>query len=383
MIDGASELSPIARAAAVLAPRTVSTPANSVIPVILRATAAESIGARMRVGGMRIVDRAIRQLARLRDARVIVVSDGSIPLPRRLPPNIERREIDGDPEAAIAALQQELGPETTSVGADTCWLQAGRFDKGIQVVDATSRRTAADSVYADLQRDAVGLFDRIINQKLSTALTRLLFANLPVTPALLTLLAGFVGVYGALMIATGTAPNVVIGFAVLQGYIVLDGCAAVLARLRLHQSALGAWLDTMIGDFVSIVLILAVGRALWGHGGTFLDMKMAVAGAAMTVFYAAVTYRELVRQGEGDVSKLRWWFAYGQSLRSISGAGSNSIKAVAMLGRRDVMIAAGLGLAAFDQLPVVLLLLLIVAISRAGAALVQLFTPDWRIRPPV
>jgi hypothetical protein len=383
MIDGARELSPIARAAAVLAPRTVSTPVNSAIPVILRATAAEAIGARMRVGGMRIVDRAIRQLARLRDARVIVVSDGSIPLPRRLPPNIERREIDGDPAAAIAALQEELGPETTSVGADTCWLQAGRFDKGIRVVDAATRRTAADSVYADLQRDAVGLFDRIINQKLSTVLTRVLFANLPVAPALLTLLAGFVGVYGALMIATGTAPNVVIGFAVLQGYIVLDGCAAVLARLRLHQSGLGAWLDTMIGDFVSIVLILAIGRALWEHGGTFLDMKMAVAGAAMTVFYAAVTYRELVRQGEGDVSKLRWWFAYGQSLRSISGAGSNSIKAVAMLGRRDVLIAAGLGLAAFDQLPVVLLLLLIVAISRAGAALIQLFTPDWRIRPPV
>ena len=96
-----------------------------------------------------------------------------------------------------------------------------------------------------------------------------------------------------------------------------------------------------------------------------------------------MTYRELVRQREGDVSKLRWWFAYGQSLRSVSGAGSQSIKAVTMLGRRDVLIAAGLGLAAFDQLPVVLLLLLIVAISRAGAALIQLFTPDWRIRPPV
>ena len=381
MIDGARELSPIARAAAVLAPRAVSAPVNTVIPVILRATEAESIGARMRVGGMRIVDRAIRQLARLRDARVIIATDGSIPLPRRLPRNIERRDVDA--ASAIAALQQELGPETTTVGADTVWLQPGRFDKGIQVVDAASRRLAADSVYADLQRDAGGIFDRIINRKISTALTRLLFANLPVTPALLTLLAGFVGVYGALMIATGTAPNVVLGFAVLQGYIVLDGCATVLARLRLHQSALGAWLDTMTGDFVGIVLMLAVGRALWAHGGTFLDMKMAAAGAAMTVFYAAVTYRELVRQHEGDVSKLRWWFAYGQSLRSVSGAGSQSIKAVAMLGRRDVLIAAGLGLAAFDQLPVVLLLLLIVAISRAGAALIQLFTPDWRIRPPV
>ena len=32
---------------------------------------------------------------------------------------------------------------------------------------------------------------------------------------------------------------------------------------------------------------------------------------------------------------------------------------------------------------VFILLMLIVAISRAGAALVQLLTPDWRIRPPV
>ena len=137
----------------------------------------------------------------------------------------------------------------------------------------------------------------------------------------------------------------------------------------------------MQGSVVNIVLILAIGRALWTHGGTFLDMKLAAAGAAMTVLYAAVCYRELVRQGEGDVSKLRWWFAYGQPLRTVTGAGSRSIKAVTMLGRRDFIIATGLGLAFFDQLPMVLLLLLIVAISRAGAALIQLFTPDWRIRP--
>ena len=110
-------------------------------------------------------------------------------------------------------------------------------------------------------------------------------------------------------------------------------------------------------------------------------MKMAGAGAAMMLVYAVLSYRELVRQGEGDVTKLRWWFAYGQSLRAVSGAGSQSIKALTMLGRRDFVIAAGLGLAYFDQLPIVLLLLLIVAISRAGAAIIQLFTPDWRIRP--
>jgi len=361
----------------------MSVAARTVLPVILRATAAEALGASMRVGGLRVVDRAVRQLARLRDARVIIATDGSVPLPRRLPPKIERRELDGDVAAGLAALEEELGAEMISVGADTVWLQPGRFDRGIRVVDGASRRAAGDALFGDLRHEAVGIFDRMVNHRLSALVTRLLFANLPVTPALLTLAAGFVGVYGALMVATGTAPNVVIGFVVLQGYVVLDSCAAALARVRLHQSGLGAWLDTLIGDFVNVVLILAVGRALWAHGGTFLDMKMAAVGAALTLFYAAVTYRELVRQGEGDVANLRWWFAYWQSLRTFSGAGSHSIKAVMLLGRRDFIIALALGLAAFDQLPIVLLVLLIVAISRAGAALVQLFTPDWRLRPPV
>jgi len=380
MINGASEVTPI-RAAAVPPPRTISPSVRTVIPVILRATAAERKGARMRVGGMRIIDRAIRQLARLRDARVIVATDGTIPLPHRLPSNIERRQLEGDVAASLAALQDELGDETISVGADTVWLQPGRFDKGIRVVDGPTRRAASASVFEDVKRDSGGILDRLLNRKISVALTRALFANLPITPVLLTLAAGFVGVYGTLMIATGVWLNVVIGFALLQGYVVLDGCAAVLARLRLHQSGLDAWLHTMIGDFISVVLLLAIGRALWAHGGTFLDMKMAAVGAGLTLMYAVVCYRELVRQGEGDVTKLRWWFAYGQSLRSVSGAGSKSIKAVTMLGRRDFVIAAGLVLAYFDQLQIVLPFMLIVAVSRAGAALVQLFTPDWRIRP--
>jgi hypothetical protein len=382
MIEGVRELSPITPAA-VVPPRALTPSVPTAIPVVLVATEAEAPGACMRVGGMRVVDRALRQLARLRDARVIVATDGSIPLPRRLPAAFERRELGADVPGEMAALRQELGAETTTVGADTVWLQPGRFDRGIKVVDRATRRAASAAVFGDLERDPGGIFDRMVNRKLSALLTRALFANLPITPVLLTLAAGFVGVYGALMIATGTAPNVVIGFALLQGYVLADGCAAMLARLRLHQSGLGAWLDTMINDFVSIVLILAVGRALWTHGGTFLDMKMAAAGAALTLVYAVVSYRELIRQGEGDVTKLRWWFAYGQSLRTITGAGSQSIKAVTMLGRRDFVIAAGLALAFFDQLPVVLLLLLIVAVSRAGAALVQLFTPDWRIRPQV
>ena len=380
MPDAASDVNPVVQAP-VVRPRVLSSPARGAVPVILRATEAEAYGARMHVGGLRVVDRAIRQLGRLRDADVVIATDGSIPLPRRLPKHIERREISGDVETALAALETELGAETTVVGADTVWLIPGRFDKGIRVEDAASRRAATDAVFQDLQRDAIGIVDRLLNLKIATVLARVLLVNLPISPALLTLAGGFAGVYGALLIASGTSPNVMLGFAALQGYVILEACAGSLSRLRLHQSALAAWLETVVGDFVAVVSVLAVGRALWGHGGTFLDMKMALAAAAMLLVFSVITYRELIRQGEGDITKLRWWFTYGQPLRTVTGSGSQTIKTLMALGRRDVIVFVSLGLAAFDQLWIVLLLMLIIAVTRAGAALVQLVTPDWRIRP--
>ena len=382
MINGASQLG-AAVSVAVLPSRSELPVARMAVPVILRATRAEALGARMRVGGLRVVDRAIRQLARVRDARVVIASDGSVPLPRHLPRHMERRDLEGDVTTALAALTRELGPETTTVGADMVWLQPGRFEKGVVVVDAASRREAGDLLFDELQRESVGIIDRLINHRISSRLTRLLFAKLPISPMLITLVAGFLGLYGAVMVASGGWQTIVLGFAVLQGYAILSSCAGELARLRLHQTAFGAWLDTAVGDFISMVMALAVGLSLWRHGGSFLDMKMALAAAAMTLLYVAISYREMIRQGEGDVLKLRWWFAYGQSLRHVTGAGSQSIKVLTLLGRRDFVIFTALGLAAFEQLPIVLLYALVIAIVRAGGAIGQLLTPAWKLRPHV
>ena len=381
MSEGVGELNSTVGAAVL--PRPTSSGSRTMVPIILSATELEAPGARMQVGGLRVVDRAIRLLSRLRDAHVVIATDGSVPVPRRLPPNMEQRAIEGDAASGIEQLRAELGPEAIVVGADNVWLQPARFDRGTRVVDAASRRVAAESVFLDAQLETVGIVDRLLNQKIASRLTRLFLVHLPAAPALLTLIAGFVGVYGALMVAVGSSTSVLTGFVILEGFAILDGCAGELARVRLHQTAFGAWLDTVVGDFVNVLMILAVGFALWRHGGTYLDMKMALAAAAMTLFYVAVSYRELMRQGEGDVMKLRWWFAYGQTLKNVSGAGSTSIRGVMLLGRRDFVIVLAIGLVYYDQLPVVLIYLMIIAIVRAAGALGQLLTPDWRIRPPL
>jgi phosphatidylglycerophosphate synthase len=366
------------------------------VPVVLRVTRAEAPGANMRVGGLRVVERAIKHLNRLQDARVIVASDGSVRLPRRLPPRMELRPLEGDPQAALEALVKELGGDPVVVGADTVWVQTNRPDRGTRVFDRASRRAAEDAVFADLLRGDLGLVARHINKRISFLITRYLLVYLPITPNLITLGAGLLGMYGALLIAGGGYDGVLLGFALAQAQSILDGCDGELARVRFQQTAIGEWLDTLVDDVLNLALVLAVGLALWRRGapvgtksinvlagGTFLDMKLALAAAAMLLFYNLVSYRELLKQGEGgELLKIRWWFAYGQSLKAMSGAGSGSMRGMMYLGRRDFFVLAWLVMAYFDLLPVVLLYMLVLAVVYAGAALGQLLTPAWRLRPP-
>ena len=262
MIDGASEVNPVMPGPVVPA-RVLGAHPRGAVPVILRATEAEATGAQMHVGGLRIVDRAIRQLGRLRDAHVVIATDGSIRLPRRLPKNIERREISGDVETAVTALEAALGQETTIVGADTVWLVAGRFDKGIESgcgVAPRRRRRRVQRPATRRHRDRRPAAQPEDRDRAD--------ARVAGEPADLAGAAdagrGFAGVYGALLIATGTSPNVMLGFAALQGYVILEACAGALSRLRLHQSALAAWLETVVGDFVAVVSVLAVGARAVG-----------------------------------------------------------------------------------------------------------------------
>jgi hypothetical protein len=396
-------VSPISRAMAAELPGFVARLSPEVVvPVIILATREEARGAHMRVGGLRVIDRTLRQIGRLRDVKVTIVSDGSVRLPRRLPPHVEVRETQ-NPGAVLAELKSQMDDQVI-VGADVVRVQGNRLDRGVRVVDRASRRAAEDAVFEDLMRGDLGVVARYINKKISFRLTRYLLVYLPFTPNMITLFAGLVGLFGAALISTGTYDNVFMGFALAQLQSILDGCDGELARVRFQQTAIGEWLDTIVDDFLNLAIVLAIGVALWRKGapdvnfrdlkvgnalgalsgGSFGDMKVALAAAGMLLFYNIVAYRELIKQGEGgEVLKIRWWFAYGQSLKSMSGAGSGPLKAILLIGKRDFFIFAWLVLAYFDLLPVVLLYALVLAIVYAGVAVGQLLTPDWRLRPPV
>src|SRR5450432_3501978 len=209
---------------------------------IVRATAQESTGARLKVAGLSVFERALRQLARNAAQRVVVVGDGTIATPQSLPRGVEVEAPAPDVEAAIGRLGRRAGPAPIAVvGADVVRRQSDPLTGGLRVTDETTRRLAEDGVFAELLRGDLGFIARHLNKKVSFRLTRSLLCQLPVTPNQVTLGAMAIGMAGCLLIGAGTYSSMVAGFALVQLQSILDGCDGELARVRFQQSPLGEW----------------------------------------------------------------------------------------------------------------------------------------------
>lgn len=331
--------------------------------VLVRATEAEAPGAAMRVAGLTVVERAVRQLLRS-GRRVLVATDGTVPLPQ------EAERVDVADEAALAALRSELG-NPPEVPADVVRPGGGeRLDGGVRVTDEASRRRAEDVVFAHLLRGDLGVVARHLNKPISFRVTRHLLCRLPVTPNQVTLGAAAIGLVGCALIATGQQPLIVLGLALAQVQSVLDGCDGELARVRFQQSAIGEWLDTIVDDGMNLALVLAITAALWRTQGSLVMLGLGLGAAAMLLVYNVVAYRELVRQGEGGyVLKVRWWFA-GDALHGEGKPGP--LRFLVAIGRRDFFVLAWLVMGALGLLPLVLLYAAIIAAASFVAAVGQL-----------
>jgi phosphatidylglycerophosphate synthase len=359
-------------------PESAAAPAT----VVLRATREEAAGAVLQVAGLRVVDRALRQLERARVPRVVIASDGAIALPARLPAGAEVRTLNeggADPTVSLLALQEELNHPPV-LPADRVRVRANRFDgSGLRVVDEPSRRAAEDAVFADLLRGDLGLVARHINKKISFWITRNYLCHGPLTPNQVTVGAGLLGLLGCWLIATGRQMAIVLGFLLAQLQSILDGCDGELARVRFQQTAIGEWLDTIVDDLLNLTLVAAIGVGLSRHGGSPNDVWIALGACAMLLTYNLVAYRELIKQGEGgEVLKVRWWFAKGQSFKDMTGSSGGAFSFLNIIGKRDFFVFAWLVLAALDLLPVVLLYAFVLAAAYAGAAIGQLVVR----RPP-
>lgn len=353
-------------------------------PIILRATRAEAAGAGLRVGGLTVVERAAKQLARLPGPRVIVATDGSIALPARLPAKVEVRQLDGatTPEStdvAIERLRAEVGAATVVAGDVVRVKATDLAGGGHRVVDEATRRHAEDAVFNDLLRGDLGLVARHLNKKISFRITRYLLCRLPVTPNQVTLGAAAIGLLGCVLITMGTLPTIIAGLALAQVQSILDGCDGELARVRFQQTAIGEWLDTLVDDGLNLALVASLGVGLTRAGLGWPAAAGAAAAVAMFLIYNVISYRELLRQGQGgELIKIRWKLSKGRDMKSVlSKPGALSPSAFFLaLGRRDTFVFGWLVLSIVHLLPVVLLWAVLVALSYFVTAVAQVLLPD-------
>ena len=343
--------------------------------VLLRATREEAAGAVLQVGGLRVIDRALRQLARQKVPRVVIATDGAIALPKWLAPTVEIRQLANDGELAtrLIGLEAELGQPYT-LRADVVRVRANNYDGGLRVVDEPSRVAAEDAIFKDLLRGDLGLVARHINKKVSFWITRRFLCHWPITPNQVTLGAGVLGLFGCFLIASGSQTAIVLGFLLAQLQSILDGCDGELARVRFQQTEIGEWLDTIVDDVLNLALVAAIGVGLSRHGGSANDIWIAGGACAMLLTYNIIAYRELVKQGEGgEVLKVRWWFAKGTTFKEMTGSSGDLFSWINVIGKRDFFVFTWMVLAIVDLLPAVLFYAFILALAYGGAALGQLF----------
>jgi hypothetical protein len=341
-------------------------PAN----LVLAATREEAAGASLRIAGLSVVERALKQLGQATGTEVIVASDGSIALPAALPANAQVRQVAD--AAAAAELARSLGAPL--VGADVVRVDRAKLE-GLRVVDEPSRRAAEDAVFAALFRADLGFVARRLNKPLSVRFTRRVLVRTPITPNQITLFAAALGIVGCALMAAGGYLPILLGLLCEHIQSVLDGCDGELARVRFQQSKLGAWLDTFVDDVLNVLMTAAAGIGLWRSGAGSWALGVGLGGAAMLVLSNLIIMRDMRRQkATGDLMDMVWWFSAGRKLgESTATQGKPGIGTFLFaLGRRDTAIFLWLLFGLLDQFVLVLIMAAIIALAWFVASVVQL-----------
>lgn len=237
------------------------------------------------VGGLSVLERRVRELAKAGVARVVIACD-PVEFARPLP-----IEVDFVPPGS------PVPPGAVRERADVL--------AGIEIVDDATRRAAEWQLIRTMNKSFEGPVDALINWRFSMRITRVLARrSLALTPNHVTLVAIAVGLLAASLAWRGSYLAVASAGVLLQLNSILDSCDGELARLRFQYSKLGQWLDNLSDDIVDNAFLIALGHGL---GGVWATLGLAAAAGRLMVSVA--TYIAVYRRtGTGDVFAFRWWF---------------------------------------------------------------------------
>lgn len=267
-------------------------------------------GHRRRVGGVTVLERVLRGLAR----EGVVVA------------RVAATAIELGP--GVAMTVEWAGPE--AVAPEGWRVVRGDELMGRRIVDETERLAAEWALCRGLTTSYQGMFDALINGRLSLPISRLL-SYTPVRPNHVTFVASLIGLTAGGLLLAGGAWGVAFGGLLLQAQIVLDCVDGQLARMRFQGSKLGQWFDNVADDVIDITFVVCAGLAL---GGSWATVGLA-AGVARAWGQGLVFHEVYRRTGTGDVFSFRIWFEREQASVDEVFDRRNVANYLRALGRRD------------------------------------------------
>jgi phosphatidylglycerophosphate synthase len=181
-----------------------------------------------------------------------------------------------------------------------------------------------------------GVLSFYLMRSLTYPVTRVLLRT-PVTPNQVTLAALALGLVAAALCGLGTERAYVAAGLLYFTGLVLDHVDGDLARIKLHCSRLGEWLDSITDDLTTFALFAGLGVGLSRSSGNQAWQLLGVVGAALGCLAHAKIYLDLHRLGRPIDSAQYPWFFGTTSETGVQATGPLGavVSLVAHLVRRD------------------------------------------------
>ena len=321
------------------------------------------------VGGIPLVVRPLRQLARLGWTRARVVASDPAAVRAALDaypvPSSLAVEIATEPGAGAALLLDARAihrREDLTGGAPQPVLQVRTRADAAEAVGILERQIRK-SVQAD------GVVTYYLVRPLIRPLSRALL-DTRISPNQVTIAALLCGVSAAACAVAGGRPATIAAGLLYWIGFALDCVDGELARMRLSSSRFGEWLDSMTDEISIFSLLAGLGVGLHRDGGGTLWLAIGVGGSLIGALTVARLYVDLHRRGLPiDTAQFPWFFNPPPGVEAAPSRTGRLLNGLGYLVRRDANVTVVAILLLFDLREVAILL---VALGAAIASAVTI-----------
>ncbi|MDX2087581.1 MAG: CDP-alcohol phosphatidyltransferase family protein [Kofleriaceae bacterium] len=200
---------------------------------------------------------------------------------------------------AIAASPERGGKELAAA-----WSSATRIPHGDIARHAATtpeeRRGATQMLLRLIIKHEDSAITNYIYRPLSRPLTRMLVWT-PITPNQVSIAVLLIGMLGCWIVAHPGAEALVVGCGLVLAAGIIDGCDGEIARLKLNGSKAGAWLDTIVDEMTTMVLMAAVGYHTYlHHPHTWVAATIVLGVGSMAIAVYGIYYFLIVVSKTGN-----------------------------------------------------------------------------------